>query len=143
MTLFSDPRQYNQPPPVAMPSMSIPQRWLNTDAVVYRASRSSDSHKNEKKAVSVPTSSTSIKRTTANLNNIIVTHTSAALAPKAKPKSKALKSEAFVDNEPVIEMQDEDGLQEEEAALASPLKGSESRKMSKVLCFLPSLVVEY
>ena len=30
-------------------------------------------------------------------------------------------------------MQDEDGSHEEEVALASPLKGSESRKMSEVL----------
>jgi hypothetical protein len=97
--------------------------------------RSSDSHKNEKKTVPVPTSSTSVKRTTANSNNVAVTRTSAAPATKAKPKSKALKPEASVDNEHVLEMQDEDGSQEEEAALASPLKGSEYRKMSKVFFF--------
>jgi hypothetical protein len=41
-----------------------------------------------------------------------------------------------MDNAPVIEMQDEDDSHEEEAALASPLKGSESRKINKVFYFL-------
>ena len=91
----------------------------------YKASRPSEAHKTEKKA----TSSTSIKRTTANSNNIVVTHISAPTT-KVKPKSKHV--EASMDNAPVVEMQDEDDSHEEEAALASPLKGSESRKMNKV-----------
>jgi hypothetical protein len=79
-----------------------------------------------KKAVPVPKSSTAIKRTTANSNNVSVTRTTAAPAPKAKKSKEA---------DPAIEMQDDDNLQEEEAALASPIKGSESRKISKALVF--------
>jgi len=76
---------------------------------------------------------TGIKRTTANSNNIVITHTSAALS---KPKSKQDRnsgSKASVVNEPALGMQDEDhdDSHEEKAALASPLKGSESRKMNQ------------
>lgn len=82
---------------------------------------------------SVPTSrsSTAIKRTTTNSNNIIVTGTSATPAPPKKSKSKrALVSEAPVDHGPA-ELQEDDSY-EEEAALASPVRGSDSRKMNKV-----------
>ena len=68
--------------------------------------------------------SATIKRTTANSNKVAVTSTSVAPAPKAK-KAKPAK--------PAMQIQDEDDdTYEEEAALASPLKGSESRKINNV-----------
>ena len=74
------------------------------------------------------------------VNNVIVTRTSrtsAATAPEVKSKSKQV-----IDKGPAssIEMQDKDDSHEEEAALASPIKGSESRKMNKVLHFSLSLI---
>ena len=103
-----------------------------------KTSRPSDSQKNKNKATSQATSkytATAIKRTTANSNNVVVTRTSVAAAPKLKSKSKQVP----VDDEPVVEMEDEDYSCEQEAALASPIKGSESRKMNKVCCVLSLL----
>lgn len=123
-----------------MPSTLIPQRRLDTDDAASRP-RPSDSQKNRNKATSlgldsVPTSSKAIKRTTANSNDVIVTRTSAVAAPKVKSKSKqVLNSEVPLDDG----MHEEDDSQEQEAALASPMKGSESRKLNKV-CYILSLM---
>ena len=78
----------------------------------------------------VPNSSTAIKWTTANSNNVAITCTSAAPAPKAK-KSK-----------PPVEVRDsdEDDSIEEKAALASPLKGSKSQKLTKVCLYIFFLI---
>jgi hypothetical protein len=96
------------------------------------AATGSDSSKITGRSAPASRSSTAIKRTTTNSNNIVtIARTSAAPAPKAKFK---LKHEDLVKDEP-IELQDEDDSHEEEAALASPVKGSESRKMSKVCIF--------
>jgi hypothetical protein len=113
--------------PVSMPSKLIPQRLLDTDDTAFRPeSRSSDFQNNKNKAAPIQNSSTAVKRTTANSNNVAVARISAP-APDAKAK-KSKKD----DPEPAMGLQDEDDSQEEEAALASPLKGSESRKMNKV-----------
>jgi hypothetical protein len=73
-----------------------------------------------------------LKRTTANSNNVTVTRTSAAADSKVKSKSKNVLDSKDNGPEAAIEMQEEDDSHEEAAALASPVKGSESRKMSKV-----------
>ena len=72
--------------------------------------------------------------------DVVVTRTSrtsAATAPEVKSKSKQV-----IDKGPAssVELQDEDDSHEKEAALASPIKGSESQKMNKVLRFSLSLI---
>jgi hypothetical protein len=100
---------------------------LGDDLTLTIRTAPSSSSSESKKAITVPitNSSTAVKRKTATSNNVIVTCTSTAQGPKAK-RSKQVK--------PPVEMHDsdEDDSREEKAALASPLKGSESRKLTKV-----------
>jgi hypothetical protein len=107
---------------VFVPSKLIPQRRLDTDDAAFRLGPASQKGKNN--AAPLPTSSTAIKRTTAK-NNVAFTRTTTSAAPA----SKAKKSKQA---EPTMGMQDEDDSHEEEVALASPVKGFESRKMNNL-----------
>ena len=74
-----------------------------------------------------------IKQTTANSNNIIITGTSAAPAPQKKSK-QAIDSKV----PELVNHKDEDGSQEEEVALVSPVRGLESQEINKVFYSIPS-----
>jgi hypothetical protein len=62
----------------------IHQRYLDIDYAAFRQSRPSESQKTTNKAKAVPNTSTTIKRTTANSNEVAITSTSVAPAPKGK-----------------------------------------------------------
>ena len=148
-----------------IPSTLFPWKWFDTDIGHWRLSSrppkashpsdlpGHDSQMNKNNATSpatqteVPTSQSStainFKRTTAKSNNVVVTHTSVATAPNVKSKSKQLKQVFDAKDNgsaSAIEMQDEDNFHEEEMALASPMRGSGARNLSKVIRYILFLI---